>query len=117
MQSTLKKQLIAPDAFHLFYFGCIFFHRRYENLLVSGRAVEIAEFTSRNTGIGDIHVTVDDPGDRVFGVMDLAQFIGYVDHFPKGKTMVQFERLGGIQELQPQGFLDKQVKVHLKGQF
>jgi hypothetical protein len=49
--------------------------------------------------------------------MDLAQFIGYVDHFPKGKTMVQFERLGGIQELQPQGFLDKQVKVHLKGQF
>jgi hypothetical protein len=115
MQSTLQEQLVTANAFHFFDLGCIFIECRDVDLLITDRAVEIAEFASRDTGIGDVNVPVDDPGDFVFRMMDLPQFIGCVNQLPQRKLMIQRKRLGGIQEFQSQGFLDKQIQVHVAG--
>jgi len=39
--------------------------------------IEVAEFASRNAGIGDVHIAVDDPCDPAMGMMFLPEFIRY----------------------------------------
>jgi len=90
MHPALKQQLVPAQHAHLVNFLHVLFHAGDVAGFVVNRLIEVTEFASRNTGVCNVHIAVNYPGDFILRMKFLADLIPEPHQTGKRKFAEQF---------------------------
>ena len=105
MHATLQQQLVPAQLVHLIDLLNIFIHAGDIAGFVVHGLVKIAEFASRNAGIGDIHIAVDDPADLAVRMLFFPELIGNPHQIGQRKFAEKGRSFSNAEEFGEEGFV------------